>query len=68
VNRYHSSGMTREQYSRDTGVAKSTLDRYLSQWGLSRGLVRVRVAQPEPCAGFTLLLANGRRIKSGVSA
>ena len=66
VEGYRSSGMTRGEYCRRTGVAISTLDHYRRQQGKRQRVVRVRVAAaPAQDSRFVLVLANGRRIESG---
>ena len=67
LERYRASGMTQEAYSKQAGVALSTLSRYLRRRGhKDQRLIRVKV---EPARGadrgFVLVLANGRRIESG---
>jgi len=58
--------MTREQYSRQEGVAKSTLDRYLGRQHKGQQLVRVKLKSgPEQDGGLALVLSNGRRIETG---
>src|SRR3954469_18283023 len=67
LEEYQASGMTRIAYCQQSGVALSTLDRYLRRHGGTRQrLIRVRVAKaPESDRGFVLVLGNGRRIESG---
>lgn len=64
---YRASGMTQIAYCRQTGVALSTLGRYLRRGsGKGQRLIRVRLGSPpEPERGFVLVLGNGRRIESG---
>lgn len=64
---YRASGVTRIAYCQQSGVALSTLGRYLRGSGSKRQrLLRVRVgAPPESERGFVLVLGNGRRIESG---
>src|SRR5262245_66632175 len=67
LEQYRASGMTKVAYCQQTGMARSTLGRYLRRRGRGR-LVRVKlkVALPaEPDRGFVLVLSNGRRIESG---
>ena len=61
VEGYAASGMTRREYSARHNIAVSTLD----YWRLKGKptLVRVEVEQ-QSGPGFTLTLANGRRIES----
>ena len=67
LEEYRASGMTRIAYCQQSGVARSTLERYLRRHGCKRQrLIRVRVAKaPESDRGFVLVLGNGRRIESG---
>ena len=68
VERYRTSGMTREQYSRQEGVAKSTLDRYFGRQHKGQQLVRVTLKSgSEQDRGFALVLSNGRKMKPGGS-
>ncbi len=62
IEGYAASGMTRREYCAKHGIAVSTLD----YWRLKRKpkLARVAVDPHEAGAGFTLTLANGRRIES----
>lgn len=64
---YRASGMTQIAYCRQTGVALSSLGRYLRRSsGKGQRLIRVRLGSPpEPERGFVLVLGNGRRIESG---
>ena len=62
VDGFATSGMTRREYCAKHGIAVSTLD----YWRLKRRpkLVRVAVDPDQAGTGFTLTLANGRRIES----
>jgi hypothetical protein len=62
IEGYAASGMARREYCAKHGIAVSTLD----YWRLKRRpkLVRVAVDPDQAGAGFTLMLANGRRIES----
>jgi hypothetical protein len=62
VDGYASSGMTRREYCAKHNIALSTFD----YWRAKRKPKLARVAiEPPPCGpGFTLTLANGRRIES----
>ena len=63
---YRTSGMTRDEYCRQVGIAISTLGRYLRRRGNSQRLVKVSLeTTPEHDGGFVLVLGNGRRIESG---
>jgi hypothetical protein len=60
IEGYAASGMTRREYCAKHGIAVSTLD----YWRLKRRPKLVRVAVDQAGTGFTLTLANGRRIES----
>lgn len=63
VEGYATSGMTRREYSAKHGIAVSTLD----YWRLKKRnskLVEVAIEPQQSGPGFTLTLANGRRIES----
>jgi hypothetical protein len=66
IEGYAASGMTRREYCAKHGIAVSTLD----YWRLKRTPKLVRVAikgsieRHQAVPGFTLTLANGRRIES----
>jgi len=60
VEGYATSGMTRREYCAKHGIAVSTLD----YWRLKRKTKLVEVAIEQSGPGFTLTLANGRRIES----
>ena len=62
IEGYAASGMTRREYCAQHGIAVSTLD----YWRLKRKpkLVRVAIEPQQSGPGFTLTLANGRRIES----
>jgi hypothetical protein len=65
IEKFYVSGMKRVEYCRQTGVGKSTLDRWLQKQGNPRHFVKVNLKQALTPAerGFALLLANGRRIE-----
>lgn len=68
VEGFAKGGMTRREYCAKHGIGMSTLD----YWRRARRkqkptLVPVAVEEARPVAGFTLVLANGRRIESGWS-
>lgn len=64
---YRASGMTQIEYCRQTGIALSTLGRYVRRHRRTdKRLIRVKLeSAPEPDRGFVLVLGNGRRIESG---
>jgi transposase-like protein len=62
------SGMTRREYCARHGVAMTTLDYWRRAHRKQKlTLVEVAVEQAHSPAGFTLVLANGRRIESSWS-
>src|SRR5436853_7933190 len=65
IEKFYASGVKRMEYCRQTGVGKSTLDRWLQKHGSPRRFVKVNLKQAPPTVerGFALLLANGRRIE-----
>lgn len=66
LENFRASGMTQIAYSRQVGIALSTLGRYLRRGNGRQQLVKVNVeAGREPRLGFVLVLSNGRRIESG---
>jgi hypothetical protein len=64
---YRASGLTQIEYCRQSGLALSTLGRYLRRRGSGpQQLMRVHVEPDAECgAGFALVLGKGRRIESG---
>jgi hypothetical protein len=66
VSDFEVSGKTRTDYCRETGLALSTLGRYLKRRNAGgQRLVRVRLESArEQATGFALVLGNGRRIES----
>jgi hypothetical protein len=67
VSDFEVSGKPRTDYCRETGLALSTLGRYLKRRNAGgQPLVRVRLESArEQATGFALVLGNGRRIESG---
>jgi len=67
IEQFRASGLSQIEYCRQTGVALSSLSRYLRRIEhQSQRLVLVKIeSRPEPGAGFVLMLGNGRRIASG---
>jgi hypothetical protein len=67
LEQYLASGVTQKEYCRQTGMALSTLGRYLRRHSdPAQRLIRMNVeSAPEPDGGFVLVLGNGRRIESG---
>jgi hypothetical protein len=65
VEGFAKSGMTRREYCARYGIAVTSLDYWRqSQAKQKPKLVRVDIKEAQPLAGFTLVLANGRRIES----
>ena len=65
VEEYRSSGLTRAEYCRRSGVALSTLSNYCRRHKTA-GLVRVNVEDtPAHQPRFALVLAGGRRVEIG---
>ena len=68
VEGFAKSGMTRREYCAKHGIGMSTLDYWRRAYREQKPkLVRVAVQEAEPLTGFTLVLANGRRIESAWS-
>ena len=65
VNAFQSSGLTRREFCQRHDIAVTTLDYWRRAQSRPARLVEVEVAAREPAPGFTLSLANGRRIESG---
>ena len=65
IEEFESSGQTRREYYQRRGLAVTTLDYWRRVQARQPRLVEVEVAGSEAGAGFTLSLANGRRIESG---
>ena len=65
VEGFTKSGMTRREYCAKHGIGMSTLDYWRRTLRKQKPkLVRVAIEEAEPLTGFTLVLANGRRIES----
>ena len=62
IEGYASSGMRRREYCAKHNISVSTFDYWRSK--LKTKLARVTIEPPQCGAGFTLVLANGRRIES----
>ena len=65
IEGYVAGGMTRREYCAKHGIAVSTLDYWRSK--RKPKLVRVAIKREQAGPGFTLMLANGRRIESSWS-
>jgi hypothetical protein len=64
VEEFQGSGLTRREFCERHHIAVTTLDYWRHAQSRPASLVKVEVAGSEPAAGFTLSLANGRRIES----
>ena len=64
VEGFAKSRMTRREYCAKHGIGISTLDYWRRARKRKPKLVRVAIREVEPLTGFTLVLANGRRIES----
>lgn len=73
---FQESKLSRQEYCQRAGVPVTTLDYYrqrtkrkesASSKGVASRLVQVKLeaCSPQAGSGFTLILTNGRRIKSG---
>jgi hypothetical protein len=65
VGEFQSSGLTRREFCQRRRIAVTTLDYWRRVRPVRPRLVEVEVAASEAGPGFTLSLANGRRIESG---
>jgi len=65
LGEYESSGLTRLEFCQGRRIAVTTLDYWRRVQARRPRLVEVEVAASEPGPGFTLSVANGRRIESG---
>ena len=65
IQEFESSGLRRREFCRRRGIRVTTLDYWRRVEVRQPRLVEVEVAASEPGPGFTLSLANGRRIESG---
>jgi hypothetical protein len=65
VEEFHSSGLTRREFSQRHHIPVTTLDYWRRTQSRQPRLVEVEVAASDPATGFALSLANGRRIESG---
>ena len=65
VEGFAKSGMTRREYCAKHSIGISTLDYWRRAHRQRKPrLVKVKVEQAQPSAGFALVLNNGRRIES----
>jgi hypothetical protein len=63
VEGYESSGMTRREYCAKNNIPITTLDYWRSRQKSKPKLLEIAM-EPQPAAGFALVLCNGRRIES----
>jgi hypothetical protein len=65
VEGFLKSGMTRREYCAKHSIAMTTLDYWRRAHRKQKPkLVRIAIEKAEALTGFTLVLANGRRIES----
>jgi hypothetical protein len=68
MGEFERSGLTRRGFCAKRGMALTAFDYWRRELKVNAGrvpkLVRVKIAAPEVGPGFTLVLANGRRIES----
>ena len=64
IEEFGSSGLTRREFCRRHRIPVTTLDYWRRVHPRQGRLVEVEVTASEPAPGFTLRLANGRRIES----
>ena len=64
IREFESSGLTRREFCQQRGIPITTLDYWRRTQQRKPRLVEVSVASDETASGFSLGLANGRRIES----
>jgi hypothetical protein len=64
IDAYGASGLTRREFCERHRIPVTTLDYWRRSQPRKPRLVEVEVAATETPQGFTLILANGRRIES----
>ena len=62
LEEYKKGGQTRREFCQRRGIGLGTFDYWRRIHARRPKLVQVEVTAPEPGPGFTLSLANGRRI------
>lgn len=67
TDEFQSSGLTRREFCQRQHIPVTTLDYWRRAQRRRPRLMEVEVAASEPAPGFTLSLANGRRIESSWS-
>ena len=65
IKEFQKSGLTRREFCERERIAMTTLDYWRRAQSRPARLIKVKVAGREPAPGFSLSLANGRRIESG---
>ena len=64
IEEFQNSGLTRAGFCQGRGIPVTTFDYWRRVRSDKVGLVKVEVAASDAAPGFTLSLANGRRIES----
>jgi hypothetical protein len=64
LKEFEASGQTRQQFCEQRGIAVVTLDSWRRGQKPKSRFVKVEIAEQAGGRGFTLVLANGRRIES----
>jgi hypothetical protein len=67
IDEFQKSGLTRREFCERHHIAVTTLDYWRRVQSRPARLVRVKMAARESAPGFSLSLANSRRIESGWS-
>ena len=67
IEAFQKSGLTRREFCQRHHIAVTTLDYWRRAQSRPARLVKVKMAARESAPGFSLSLANGRRIESGWS-
>lgn len=65
VREFESGGKTRAEFCRQHGIPVTTLDYWRLRRKARQRLVEVAVEKPVAGGGFSLVLANGRRVECG---
>jgi len=65
VREFEASGLTRAEFSKQRGIAVTTLDAWRRKRVKAVGLVEVNVTSEANAGEFRLSLRNGRQIASG---
>jgi hypothetical protein len=67
IDEFQKSGLTRREFCERNHIAVTTLDYWRRAQSRPARLVKVKMVARESAPGFSLSLANGRRIESGWS-